>query len=289
MKTLLILIALASAAWAQLPYTLNVGDDPALAHTPLNANFVYLEAKQFSVTGAPSSTCNGSTNVGKIGVRLDGPPYFYICPGTAGWVSMTGGGTPGGSNGQVQVNNTGAFGGLALNTAGTGTSAAEVASMAAVEAKINAKTAVGSSSADAYKMGRMDVTGVNAELAPVFTTIAPITFDGQSNVITAGACQERYSGGGGKITSIHLRSYHPNTTPPVDVSGTATVSFWTSPGTGSTTYTAIGTASLTATYSMLDTTLTGWTTTVPANTTITACITGTPSSVLKMTATLGVQ
>jgi hypothetical protein len=115
--------------------------------------------------------------------------------------------------------------------------------------------------------------------------VETLVFDGSGAVIGA-SCTSRYNVLAGTVASVHLRSIDRTSVPPLDISGTAIVNFYTTPGTGAATYTFIGNSSITSANVNLDTTLSGWTLPIAANTSIMACIAGTPSSVLKLVATL---
>src|SRR5262245_55221875 len=66
----------------------------------------------YSGTGAPTKTCNPGPPVTDVWFRIDTAAWYY-CSATNTWTAMSGGGgTPGGSNTQLQRNNSGSFGGI---------------------------------------------------------------------------------------------------------------------------------------------------------------------------------
>ena len=176
-----------------------------------------------------------------------------------------GSGTPGGTTGQVQFNNGGAFGGI--STTGTGNILRESA------------VAVGTGMASAYAYVGLGSDGLTPRLVKRSDMI-PFVFVGGGQVIGADCSAIRHVPWGGVFRSVHLSSNDPTTGS--DISGTVQVQFSTSPATGSTTWTAIGTVTMTTASTAIDSTLTGWTPVVAANSRVRACVIGTPTSILKL-------
>jgi hypothetical protein len=163
-------------------------------------------------------------------------------------------------------------------TAGPSDSDTSIATTAMVQSAIDNKTLAGAGTADAYKLGGMSADGITARLK-LYSMMPPIVFDAGASVLTA-SCVAREALAGGVFTGVHLLSIDSATG--ADISGSVTVQFATSPATGSTTWTNIGTVALSSASRLADTTLSGWTTTVDINRLVRVCITGSPTSVQKL-------
>jgi len=207
--------------------------------------------------------------------------------GATGATGPAGSSSPGGSSGEIQYNNAGALGGYALNTSGSGSSATQVGMMAGVQAAIDAKTLAGAGAGDAYKVGVLKADGLSPRFA-YYSFVGEMTFEKGGSVLTPeGSCVLRDLPSAGVFSYVAMASTSATATTPTDVSGSVTVRFYTSPRSGSTTWTAIGDVSLTSASSVVNSTLTGWTTVVAAASRLAVCITGTPTTVTKLVVSPG--
>lgn len=152
-----------------------------------------------------------------------------------------------------------------------------IASTAFVQREIDAKTVAVDAGADKNKLAFVNNSGVlGLKLIP---TMPPMVFDNGSSTVSA-SCVVREALSGGTFTGVHLLSVDSATG--ADISGSVTVQFATSPATGSTTWTNIGTVALSSASRAADTTLSGWTAAVATGQLVRACITGSPTSVQKL-------
>ncbi len=144
-----------------------------------------------------------------------------------------------------------------------------IATTAHVKAAIDDKT-LAFVSGDALKIGRVNAAGNSTEWEYPASRVAPITFSYPGNTITTGWCQVRYLPRGGRIGSIHFSSINP--AGGAAVTGSASITFEVSADTGVPSYTLIGTSGITSASQAKDTTLSGFTATIPANRILRACV-----------------
>jgi hypothetical protein len=204
-------------------------------------------------------------------------------------VASGGSGTPGGTDGQVQVNLAGAFGGVGVtgttlfvrqtSPALLGAPTAPTPAVGTTGNQIitadfyNNSTLTGSGPSDGWKIPRLLSNGTD----PGFylnTDMVPFFFDSSPLVLTPICSKIRNAPTGGVFRKAYITAQDNSG---ADVVSTISVQFSISPDEGSTSWTNIGIVSLSGQSSKKDTTLSGWTTSIPANSRVRGCVIGTPA------------
>ena len=206
--------------------------------------------KPFRIAAAPSGSCSNAAEV-----LLAGADIWGCVSGS--WTKIGGGGLP-------------------VNTTGVGNSESELASMAATQNAIDAKTVAVIAGTDNGKTAVVDETGV-----PILKNVSRLDsfiFDsGQSGVAISASCTADMLVALSAVKRFNLLSI--NRSSPTDIAGgSATVTIYTSPALGSI-WTSIGTASIGSGVSRAEVTLTA---TIAANSWVMACVTGTPTVIEKL-------
>jgi hypothetical protein len=186
---------------------------------------------------------------------------YYFKTGVSTWTisgNLRGpagsGGVPGGSNGQVQVNLSGVFGGV--DATGTGNFLRESAVLAL-------------GSGNARKLVGQNAAGTDTVWLAM-NRMAPLTASNAGLDLVIGRCTYRDTVDGGYFESISIESTDGGST---FVTGSITMTFAAT--TDGTTYNTIGTVALSSASRAVDSTLSGWTRDVAAgaNSRVRGCVT----------------
>ena len=134
----------------------------------------------YSGTGSPES--HVAANPGDIYVDSGGTFYFKAQgSGNTGWVALSGGGgTPGGSSGQIQYNNSGAFGGVAVTGSG---SVVEGTAPTLTNPVVGTQTALNNSTRAASTAYADAAVGVETTRATAAEATKAATLSGTANAV----------------------------------------------------------------------------------------------------------
>lgn len=217
------------------------------------------------------TTLPATCSVGDVVFKTDATAgqNLQFCTALNTWSAMTagGGGVGTSANGQLLANTSGSVTGITINTTGSGSSASEVASMAALSASLVPITPGVNDNMTAV----VDNTGVG--ILKLISRLDSFVFDGGGAVLTPSCTVDKLISA--SVTKrFDLLSISP--TSAADLIGSTIVSIYTSPSMGSA-WTLAGTASLTAA-SRAEVTLAS---TIAANSWVMACV-GSTTTIQKL-------
>lgn len=263
-------------------------DTGAQAFEKLNNSTIWLAGRYTVVTSVPVAGCGVST-VGYQqfhGTAATPNAGLWVCEnyatGLYRWALVAGSGGGGGTgciptgvDGYVLIKSGSGCSSLATNTSGAGTSVAEIATMAGVEEKVNAKTVAVTPGVDNNKTMVVDSTG--AAITKLISRLDAFVFDsGTAGVAITQSCSADKLVGQTTSVRFHLLSISRDF-PPTDITGSVTVNVYTSPA-ASPTRTLIGTASLVSAARSQ----TALAATIAEGSWVEVCVIGTPTTIEKL-------